>query len=169
MITRDTIERSIFGALIFFLPWAVIAAMDSPAMGAEPKQHPLQLDTASGEYHMGYHGGGLIDPEIELMKVMFAGGYTVRITEGCGSVCTIWLAYPKLCVDDGALFMFHAGQDTDNPGVPSAGANKRLMDLYPPAIDDFFTSSGADQLVGKDNWKTLEARVIHDLYPETKC
>jgi hypothetical protein len=110
-------------------PKAGVMTRTSQCVAADvaAKSDPLQ------EYRL----GGKMSAFDPVVSQYNQTGELFRISGHCQSACTIFLGIRNVCVEPGAVLMFHAGHSARDDKQISADATKHMLSAYNSSLRDY--------------------------------
>jgi hypothetical protein len=131
-------------------PKAGIMKRTSECVGADiaAKSDPLQEYRLGGKF-------SAFDPVVSEYN---QSGKLFRISGHCQSACTVFLAIKNVCIEPGAVLLFHAGNSLGDEKKMSAVATEHMMSAYNSSLrayllehhvmdsQAFLTISGSDMI-----------------------
>ena len=88
----------------------------------------------------GFGEGGHIPEFLAIVQQHNQSGEPFRIEGACKSACTMFLGIRNVCVDRGAVPMFHAGHDIkENATGPNTRASRAMLSQYNAALRGYLS------------------------------
>ena len=120
-------------------PYVVIELVAAAVVALAATPNPIPNFRLNGDHWViGADHGGFLSGYKKAFDNIEGTGLEVRVTDFCGSACTLVLKNPRVCAEKRAQFGFHQAFDI-NPATrevlwQSARGSQELWDSYPAKV-----------------------------------